>query len=277
MKIIVDNGGTKSDWAIIDTNQKFSGPGINVFDSEETIVSQIRHLLSEEILTSNEVSIDFYTAGLTESVEIKIIKIFHEYFNNIRVSVFSDMLCASRALFQFDKGVVCILGTGSNCAYFDGSKNHQISPSLGYLFGDEGSGYDLGKRFLIKYFNNELLGDLNIALEEETKMNKDQLLSSIYSSKNKKFDIARFSFFLKKHESNHQIRKIISDSILNFLSCYVFRYIDVKSDCNNAEVGFVGSIAFNFSDIIDEIMLKHRVKYRIIKKPIDDLINYYKT
>ena len=277
MKIIVDNGGTKSDWAIIEQNKKFSGPGINVFNSEEQIVSQLRQLLSEDLLTSENVSVDFYTAGLTKSVEMKIIKIFHKYFNDLKVSVFSDMLCASRALFQFNKGIACILGTGSNCAYFDGTKNHQMNPSLGYLFGDEGSGYDLGKQLLIKYFNNELSSDLNIAFEKETKMNKDQLISSIYSSNKKKFDVANFSFFLKKHESNNQIRKIISDSILNFLTTYVFKYMHMKCDYNNCTVGLIGSIAFNFSDIIDQIMLKYDVKYIIIEKPIDSLIKYYKT
>jgi len=277
MKIIVDNGGTNSDWAIVEKNQKFSGPGINVFNSEEKIVAQLRNILSEDMLRLKDVSVDFYTAGITEDVEIKIMEIFHKYFNNIRVGVFSDMLCASRALFQFDQGIACILGTGSNCAYFDGAKNHQISPSLGYLFGDEGSGYDLGKQFLIKYFNNQLSSELNSAFEEETNMNKDQLISAIYSSSNKKFDVANFSFFLKKHESNNQIRKIISDSITNFLSIYVFRYMQMKSDYNNSTVGFVGSVAFNFSDIIDEIMLRHGVKYVIIHKPIDYLMNYYKT
>ena len=278
MKIIVDNGGTKSDWAIVENNHKFSGPGINVFSSEENIVSQIRNQLSEDFLISKDNSLDFYTAGLTDSVKKKIIKIFREYFNNIRVSVFSDMLCASRALFNSDVGVACILGTGSNCAYFDGIKNHQITPSLGYLLGDEGSGYDLGKQFLIKYFKNELSSDLNLAFEEETKMTKDQLLSSIYSSSNKKFDIANFSFFLKRHESNNQIRQIIFNSIFNFLSMYIFKYIKTKQDYKpNCKIGFVGSVAFNFSDIIDEIMLKRGFQYLIVKQPIDNLIKYYST
>ena len=145
------------------------------------------------------------------------------------------------------------------------SKNHQIIPSLGYLFGDEGSGYDLGKQFLIKYFNNQLTTDLNIAFEAETGMTQDRLISSIYSSKNKKFDIAHFSFFMKKHDSHHKIREIIYNSIFNFLTMYVFRYIDVKNDCNNnCKIGFVGSVAFNFRDIIDEIMLKHGLEYIII-------------
>ena len=29
---------------------------------------------------------------------------------------------------------------------------------------------------------------------------------------------------------------------------------------NNCKIGFVGSVAFNFSDIIEEIMLKHDLK-----------------
>ena len=34
MQIIVDNGGTKSDWGIVETNHIFSTDSINLFDSE---------------------------------------------------------------------------------------------------------------------------------------------------------------------------------------------------------------------------------------------------
>ena len=54
------------------------------------------------------------------------------------------MLAASRALFKSKNGIAWILGTGSNCAYFDGVRNHEITYSTGYLLGDSGSGYDLG-------------------------------------------------------------------------------------------------------------------------------------
>ena len=273
MKIIVDNGGTKSDWAIVENNTQFSANGVNVFAAEDEIVVQIQQILPKEILELNNLSIDFYTAGLTKSIKHKLNHIFSKYFDHISIRFFSDMLCASRALFQYDKGIACILGTGSNCAYFDGSKNHEIIPSLGYIFGDEGSGYYLGKELLTQYFLNRLTVDLEQALEKETKMNKDELMSSLYSSEKKKFDIANFSFFLKKHESEAQIQQIINTSFLQFLSKYPFQYPNYSI----YKFGFIGSVAFHFSSFIDEIMTKKRLEYIVIKKPITHLIKYYQS
>ena len=44
MKIIIDNGGTKSDWAIIGEKNIFSIEGINVFDLESNIVNKINNI-----------------------------------------------------------------------------------------------------------------------------------------------------------------------------------------------------------------------------------------
>lgn len=33
--------------------------------------------------------------------------------------------------------VVCVLGTGSNCCYFNGTSIHSKAPSLGFLVMDE--------------------------------------------------------------------------------------------------------------------------------------------
>ena len=104
-------------------------------------------------------------------------------------------------------GISCILGTGSNCAYFDGSKNYSITHSLGHLFGDEGSGYDLGKEFLTHYFQDDIPTTIKKKLEKQTNMNQEELISSIYSSKNQKFYIASFSKFLKEYESDPFIKK----------------------------------------------------------------------
>ena len=38
-----------------------------------------------------------------------------------------------------DSGIVGILGSGANCAYFDGKKLEKNNFGLGFIFGDEGS------------------------------------------------------------------------------------------------------------------------------------------
>ena len=161
MKLIADNGGTSSDWAIVSEKKIISFDGINIFDCEEKLFLQFQNIFSNLHLQGKNISLDFYTAGVTGEVDIKVQNVFNTHFPTIHLSVFSDMLGASRALFTNIKGISCILGTGSNCAYFDGHQNHSITPSLGYLLSDEGSGYDLGRRLLIKYFNNALFNEIN--------------------------------------------------------------------------------------------------------------------
>lgn len=276
MKIVVDNGGTKSDWGLIPTGEYFTANSINVFGAERDILVELKKNLENKIFHTKKCSLHFYTYGATESVVLKLKAIFKSHFPNIHINIYSDMLGASRALFQKTRGIACILGTGSNCAYYDGEKNHHLEPSLGYLFGDEGSGYFLGKSILGKYFKAELSIELNQSFEEYTTLDREQLLSKIYSSSNPRFLIASFSKFLKKNESNPQVQAIIFESIDSFLTMYPLKYLEFYANkIGSRNVGFVGSISLNFTYYIEKIMKKHDVYCAIVDKPIQGLIKYY--
>jgi N-acetylglucosamine kinase-like BadF-type ATPase len=51
-------------------------------------------------------------------------------------------------LSQRPKAIVSILGTGSNCSYFDGKELHQKVQSLGYIIMDDCSGNVFGKELI---------------------------------------------------------------------------------------------------------------------------------
>lgn len=271
MKIIVDNGGTSSDWAIVSKKEITSYDGINMFDAEEKILLQFENIFSKFHLKDHPVSLDLYTAGLTDDIVIKVQNLFNTHFSHIELSIFSDMLGASRALFSNENGIACILGTGSNCAYFDGIKNQSITPSLGYLFADEGSGYDLGRRLLIHYFNNSLFSEIDQAIYDTTKMNKDDLISFIYSSKEPKRYIASFSILIKQFKHHPYVNNIINQSILSFLHNHPFKYPQYAS----LKFGFVGSVAFHFQDFISSILEKQNIDCFFIDRPIENLLKYY--
>ncbi len=271
MKLIVDNGGTSSDWAIVSEKKITSYDGINMFDSEEQLFLQFQNIFSDLNLKGKTLSLDLYTAGVTSEVGVKVHNVFNAHFPNIEVSIFSDMLGASRALFMDQKGMSCILGTGSNCAYFDGDKNHTITPSLGYLFSDEGSGYDLGRRLLINYFNNALFNEINQAIYDITKMNKDDLISFIYSSKNPKKYIASFSILIKQFEHHKHVKNIINESILSFLHTHPFKH----PNYGGLQFGFVGSVAFYFKDYVSRALEQQNIDCIFLKKPIENLLKYY--
>jgi len=271
MKIIIENGGSKLDWTLLESNIINTTQSINVFNPYDLILNQIHEIFPLKILNQKDIEVDFYTNGFSTDVEQKMKSIFQQSFHLNHINIFSDMLAASRALFNHDEGIACILGTGSNCAYFDGKENKYIKHSLGHLLGDEGSGYDLGKSFLIQYFQNKIPHNLSDIFEEYTNMKKDKLLSSIYRSSNQKFYIASFSKFLKQHESNSVIKQIIRNSFLNFLNTHPFTFSEFRS----YKFGFVGSVAFHFRDIIVEILDQEKLEYLILETPMKNLHKYY--
>ena len=269
MKIIIENGGTKLDWGVLGEKNIHSVNSINLFHEESDISKKIKSIFPTNLIIKKNIEIDFYTAGLTHSTNLKIKKVLLNIFNMPTVNVFSDILAASRALFNNDKGIVCIMGTGSNCAFFDGKKNHFNSIALGHLLGDEGSGYDLGKSFLISYYRNLLPENLKNEFKKEINIDDQQLLTTIYSVKNKKFYIASFAKFLKKHEQNPYIQDIVRKSFINYFNKHPFL---IKKH-QMFKFGFVGSIAFYFQNYIDEILAVKNIDYQIIDKPIRKLLN----
>lgn len=271
MKLVIENGGSKLDWILIGENSIKSVNAISSFDTDVQILNQLKVIFQSFKFEISDLEIDFYTAGLTGSFLERIKNIFLENFSVKSINFFSDMLAASRALFKDQKGISCILGTGSNCAYFDGVNNHEITFSTGYLLGDEGSGYDLGKRFLQFYFQKKTPNYIKKDFEITMNMNCSDILSAIYSVSNPKFYIANFTRFIQKHQNDPFIADMIQTSFLSFLNKHPFTY----PEFNKYKFGFVGSIAFYFSDHIDSIMKQHDVDYIILQKPIDNLTCYY--
>ena len=52
-----------------------------------------------------------------------------------------------------EPAVVCILGTGSNCSYFNGKEIEQPVKSLGFSLMDDASGNYFGKQLLLKSYH----------------------------------------------------------------------------------------------------------------------------
>ena len=123
MKLIVENGGSKLDWLLLGNNNIHSHSGVNILDSDEQVFLKMTNIFKPLLGSKEMIEIDFYTAGLTDVSKARLHAFFLQNFNIRSLNIFSDMLAASRALFKNKNGIACILGTGSNCAYFDGVRN----------------------------------------------------------------------------------------------------------------------------------------------------------
>lgn len=77
-------------------------------------------------------------------------------------------------------GVVCIFGFGFNVVYYDGEKIKEQCGGLGYVFGDEGVGVDLGKILFVVYLNSDLFFDLLVELFQVYGFDWGEVISLLY-------------------------------------------------------------------------------------------------
>ncbi|MBP6374220.1 MAG: N-acetylglucosamine kinase, partial [Flavobacterium sp.] len=132
MKLLVDSGSTKADWISIDDNGKVlfttQSLGLNpeVLDKAE-IIARLEDKFDISHNKNNVSNLFFYGAGCgTDRMKLFLTKVFEEYFPNAAVVVHEDTYAAVYATTpKNEKAIVSILGTGSNCSYFDGVVLHQ--------------------------------------------------------------------------------------------------------------------------------------------------------
>ena len=161
MILIADSGSTKTEFGLVETNAEkkiFILPGINPFYQSET---EIRELINNDLypkLTEYNIQkIYFYGAGCAFPEKKKILEKALLYsFLQAEIFVDSDLLAASRALFGTNKGIACILGTGSNSCFYNGKEIEKNVSPLGFILGDEGSGAVLGRKFIADCLKNQL-------------------------------------------------------------------------------------------------------------------------
>ena len=242
--------------------------GFNPYSYNISSLDKILEPLKKSIKSFKIERISYYGAGInnlqTKSIIEKSIK---NHFLNTEVDVFSDLLGSCRALCNNKKGVVSILGTGSNSCYFDGNKIKKKINSLGYLLGDEGSGYVMGKSFLKKHLRNELPIYLSDSFNDNFNI-KENFLRDIYKGDSHSMisDISKFIYTVKKEKI---IKKLLIDQFSYYFNEIILKY-------NTKEIYLSGSIAHYFSDEIKEVSREYNINVmKIIKDPIDHLIKYH--
>ena len=93
-------------------------------------------------------------------------RVFNDIFENCKFIIKEDTYAAVYASATIgEKSIVCILGTGSNCTFFDGKSAKQLIISLGYILMDEASGNFFGKQLLRGYYFHEMPSDLSKKFE----------------------------------------------------------------------------------------------------------------
>jgi len=279
MKLLVDSGSTKADWIAIDDNGKVifttQSLGLNpeVLEEEE-IINRLDNKFDISHNKDKATHLFFYGAGCgTDRMKDFLTSVFKKYFTKAIVSVYEDTYAAAFGTTpKGEQAIVCILGTGSNCSYFDGKVLHQKVQSLGYIAMDDGSGNRFGRHLLRGYYFNKMPKDLAKEFEEEYNLEPDYIKHNLYKEPNPNAYLATFAKFLIKHKNNDYCKKIIQDEMKDFVENYILQF----ENCHDVLVHFVGSIAFYLKDELEVALEKYDIKVgNVLRRPIDGLIAYH--
>ena len=141
MILIVDSGSTKCDWIAIDKDgnrllEKIRTKGLNpAILSQKKLTKIIKKNSALKEIRKNVSHVFFYGAGCgTEKPRLLLQGVLQAFFYNTKVEVKEDTYAAVYATIKTNNeaAVVCILGTGSNCSYYDGKILHQRVKSVSY-------------------------------------------------------------------------------------------------------------------------------------------------
>lgn len=279
MKLLVDSGSTKADWIAIDDNGKVlfttQTLGLNpeVLD-KEAVIARLNDKFDIEHNKDKATHLFFYGAGCgTDRMKIFLTKVFEEYFTKAIVSVHEDTYAAVYATTpKNEEAIVCILGTGSNCSYFDGKILHQRVQSLGYIAMDDGSGNRFGRELIRGYYFNNMPKELAKEFEEDYNLDADYIKANLYKEANPNAYLATFAKFIIKHKDNEFCKKIIKKELKSFTKNYIMQF----ENCKDVPVHFVGSIAFYLKDELEVVLNKYDIKIgNVLRRPIDGLIAYH--
>ena len=276
--LIADSGSTKTDWVLLDKNNiivQFQTIGFNpYFQSSEDIYSEIKNklipVIQDQLSLINHIA--YYGAGCSTPEKVLVVKQgLYLAFGNIKSEVNHDLLAAARALCGKEKGIACILGTGSNSCLYDGTEVIENVPSVGYLFGDHGSGATIGKTFVQHYFDGKLPIHL-IKAFENAGYHREIILENVYKKAMPSKYLASIVKFLVDYGNDSYVKDLIKNCFFDFFDAQVFKYTDAK----NLPVNSVGSIGFYYKELLaDAAKEKGFITGNIIKSPIDGLIKYH--
>ncbi len=277
MIIVADSGATKTDWRVIKNDRTvipFTTKGLNpFFSNEDDFFSALNAGFPSQLSPNGVEKVFFYGAGCAgEEKGYKAQMALQNFFTNSKSFAFSDLLAAARALFGNNQGVIAILGTGSNIAYYDGINTQHYTPSLGYVLGDEGSGAYIGKKILRSYFYNQLSAELAESFASMYRLDLPMVLDNIYIQPKPSSYLASFIPFVHDNIDNPLIFNIVKSS---FMDLYT-QHLSKIPELNEKGLGIIGSVGYIFRQIIEQIAQDQGFKIiNFLQYPIENLVKFH--
>lgn len=280
MILIADSGATKTTWAAVWPNGRselFSSSGCNPnYTGGREMSGSISKALPENVRPEEVTDVYFYCAGITEDGAANIRLMLNELFPGAgRIECESDLIGTARAILgrRQEKGLVAILGTGSNSGFFEGEKLTEHVDCMGFILGDEGSGAYIGKRYLQDFLRKNMPQDVYAAARDEELLDRDDIIAHVYRGPRPSRYCASFcKVIAARMEESPYYRNLVKDSFRAFFREVICRYDNYRE----YPLGCTGSIAYVFANELREVAAEFGTCIgMIMKKPIHGLVEYH--
>lgn len=275
MKLIAESGSTRTEWALVEDNhlvQCVFTEGLNpFFQTRREISRSVRLGLPESFFKKKLDQVYYYGAGCSSYEKKNILgaSLVAQFKTPIQVE--SDLLAAARGLFKCEAGIACILGTGSNSCFYDGKIIVKNVKAAGYILGDEGSGAVLGKLFLADLLKGLAPKELANEFHEKFRISVNDVMESVYNLPFPNRFLGTIAYFLGDYMDNEYVYNLLTNNLRSFFNRNVCQY-----DYINYPIRFVGSLAYAYPDILQEVAQEFGVEIDVIEEtPMNGLIEFH--
>lgn len=277
---VADAGATKTDWCVCEGKQcsYFQQPGLNIevqgWEAARGHFAELRLVgvpLPEKVY--------YYGPALhAPEARLQVRNLLAQALglSEGQVEVYHDLLGAARAAWGTAAGLVGILGTGANCAFWDGKALIWQRGGHGYLLSDEGSGADLGRQFVGALLHDEVPTTLARAFWAEGRVGEISLADplalrkAIYNAAQPSRLLAAVVPFLHKHVAHPWVEALVRERF----SAYVRRTWLVWR--GPKRIRYVGGVARAFAPILAEVTQAYSGQWEgVVPSVIEALAEYH--
>jgi len=278
MIAVVYSGSKNACWKIsqdgktmIETHTAGINPCFN--DPKQTL-----QILSKNItLIHNAESIKkiyvFAAGASAKEKQEELANTLEQFFVNSKIKVKDDLYGAAIAACHDQTGIVGILGSGANCAYYNGKKPEKNNYGLGYILADEGSANYFGKMLLKNFLEDKLPEDLKTKIESQYHLDRPNILERVYRKPQVQTYLASFLDFYLENRNHKFIQQLVTQGFEKYFSTYILPTLEKHP---NEALHFVGSVAGHFQDQLREVANGHGINIMsVTREPIHNILNYY--
>ena len=280
MVAVIYSGSNNADWRLADKDRivaSFKTSSINPFFNDEKHILQLLNKNINLIHHAEKIKrIHFFGAGVSMTdLKNTIISAFSAFFKYARITVEHDIVGAAIACCKSQPGIVCICGSGSNAAWYDGKKVKVNNYGMGFVLGDEGSGNWLGRQLIKAYINETLPANLRKKFVKRYDADRKVLLEKVYRQRQPALFLSSLAEFFIDNKDDAYIKAVIMEGFRKMISTYL---LPLKKEHPDAELHFTGSVASGFKAYLDEAAAQAGLEIAyVLKEPINNLLTYYST